>query len=154
MRRMLAALGGTLLLLTTIWSVAAAQEAEDHAAVGTWLMDDGGIAVIHAGGTFSAIDPDGGIAFGAWTPIDDGTVALTFTFQAPPEAGGGPATARAAVDVSDDGMSSMVSATIEVATPDGGSSGQMGPIEIGGTRLIAEAPGEPVGPFPPEMPAE
>jgi hypothetical protein len=127
-----------------------------HPAVGTWVMDDGGVALIHADGTFSSTGADGGVVFGAWTPTGKREVAITFTFLAPAEAGvpGGHATARATARLSTGGTTIDVVATIEVPTPDGGTTGQLGPIESRGTRLIPEPPGEPVGPWPSAPPSE
>lgn len=123
----------------------------DHPLVGAWVMDDGGVALIHADGTYSAADSAGGVAFGVWTPTGPREAAITFTFPATAEAGvpGVHATARANARLSGGGAAIDVVATIELPTSDGGTTGQLGPIESHGTRLIAEPPDEPVAPFSP-----
>lgn len=147
----IAAVLAVLLVVPLIGSAAAAQDdlLADHPAVGTWLLDDGGVAVIHADGTYSASDLDGGVVFGAWAPIGPREVAITY--PAPMEAAirGGRVIVRATARLAGGGMRTDVIATIETLLPDGGSTGELGPIETSGTRLLAEAPGEPVGPYPP-----
>lgn len=128
----------------------------EHPAVGAWLMDDSGTALLHADGTFSSFNPSGEPVFGVWAPGDDGTVNITFAIPNTAEDGTfvGRTIVRVDSTLSDDGMTTMVSATVELPTTDGGTTGQLGPILLTGTKLAVEAPGEPVGPYPPDMPTE
>ncbi len=149
MRRMLAALGVTLLLATGLASVALAQDAGDHPAVGAWALEDGGVAIVGADGSFIASNPDGSAGLGVWEPAGDDSVNITFFVETPVEEGGAAVNVlvRSTATVSADGDSTTVVSTVELPTPDGGTTGQLGPIELTGTRMSVEAPGEPIGPF-------
>lgn len=154
MRRIPFTLAALVAMTLALAPAASAQEGmsatADHPVVGAWIMEDGGTAVFHGDGTFLGIDPEGGVAAGVWAPTGERSVDLTFRIG--PSVDGTPAglvTARTAVEVSEDGMTSMIDATIEMPTPDGGTTGQLGPIEFTGARVVVEPQGEPVGPFPP-----
>jgi hypothetical protein len=126
-----------------------------HSLVGAWLLDSDpapdnvlSLSVFHADGTYTEFDPeDGSAGAGAWVSTGDNTAILTIVFLEAADDGSaaGQATVRATIEVAADGQSFTASYTLEFIDPDGTSTGEYGPVDATATRIVAEAPGEPVG---------
>lgn len=130
----------------------AQDDASEHPIVGTWFIGDGGMAIFHGDGTFLSYDPDGLRGLGAWEPSGEQTADLTFGIQAGQYEGlSGLAIVRSSFEVGEDGLHVTGTSTIDVATPEGDSTGELGPMEVAGTRMVVEPMGEPVGPLPTEL---
>ena len=159
---------GLLLAITAITPVLAQEDATGHPLVGAWTVADAGspeappaLAIYHADGTavYAAAD---GVAMGSWSATGDTTADLTLLFpQSDPTMGPtGVATARASIDIAEDSESFVGTYTFEFPAEGGGTTGEIGPGEVIGTRIATEPMGEPVAPFdgaspaPGEMPAE
>jgi len=133
-----------------------AQEIEmaDHPARGSWTVaSDPGDAEYSP--RLAILSADGGAFFvsgyettgvGAWEPTSDTGANVTFTVVTD-----GPAqiVIRASIEVAPDGQSFTGSFTNEAIFDPvgGGTSGEIGPGTLAGTRLAAEAPGTPVMTF-------
>jgi ABC-type transport system substrate-binding protein len=143
-----------VLLLTLIagGSVLTAQNSapadySDHPLVGPWDLDTDTLdpenppswAVFSADGTYVQVDVDGA-AMGAWEPTGDTTANLTLPFVD----GGDKETIRGNVEVTPDGQTLTITATIEFVDASGQSSGEIGPLTAEGTRMVVEGPGTPV----------
>ena len=125
-----------------------------HPAVGSWLVSsDPGDAeysprlmTLAADGTAMFVSGETTTAVGAWQPTGDTSAAASFTLVT-----NGPAyiVIRAAIDLAPDGQSFTGTFTLEAVfdPAGGGTSGEIGPGTIDGTRLVAEAPGTPVASF-------
>jgi hypothetical protein len=129
-----------------------AQDADaDHPAVGTWADPAGGayLLLLPDGGAIGS-DPYGGVVFGNWQASGERTADLTVRGpdKTPGAAPGATVLARAVIEVAEDGATAAVTATLEQLTPDGGSSGQYGPLMVSVQRLGVEPMGEPIGPLP------
>jgi hypothetical protein len=135
-----------------------AEPAAPHPVVGSWLLDSDqddpdnapSLSVFHADGAYTEHDPgDGSTGAGVWAATGASTAILTIVFVEAADDGSaaGQATVRAEVAVADDGQSFVASYTLEFTDPDGASTGQYGPGTATATRIVAEAPGEPVGTF-------
>lgn len=109
------------------------------------------VAVFHPDGTYYESDADGSDGAGAWQMTGPTTAILTIVFHGTDEKGGYVAriVVRATVTLDASGNSFTAPYTIEFITPDGKSTGQLGPVTATATRIMAEAPGTPVGPLPP-----
>lgn len=109
------------------------------------------VAVFHPDGTYYESDADGSDGAGAWQMTGPNTAILTIVFHSTDQKGNyaGEAKVRAAVTLDASGNSFTAPYTIELISPDGKSSGQLGPVTATGKRIVAEAPGTPVGPVPP-----
>jgi hypothetical protein len=156
-------LGGTILGGAHL---ATAQEEDPaaHPAIGTWMaasepqdivtnvrtisLAPGGIASVISTG--AGEDPIASL--GAWEATSDTSVALTFTMVT-----NGPAyiVIRASLDFAADGASFTGTYTMEAIfdPAGGGTSGEIGPGTLSGTRLVAEAPGTPGSSFEDFFPA-
>ena len=125
-----------------------------HPAIGSWLVtSDPGDAeysprlmTLAADGTAMFVSGEKTTAIGAWEPTEDASAAASFTLVT-----NGPAyiVIRAALDIAPDGQSLTGTFTLEAVfdPAGGGTSGEIGPGTIDGTRLDAEAPGTPVASF-------
>ena len=126
-----------------------------HPIVGSWMLDSDpapdnvlSLSVFHADGTYTEFDPeDGSTGAGAWASTGDNTAILTIVFLDADDDGSaaGQATVRATIEVAADGQTFTASYTLEFTDPNGTSTGEFGPADATGTRIVAEAPGEPVG---------
>lgn len=163
MRRITMLLSAVMLLGTIVMAggrfvVAQPVSASDHPAVGSWLVesdpDMGALSmrtlVVSAGGTalaISSVAPNGSTGAGVWAPTGDSTAVLTFTLVT-----NGPAyiVLRASIDIAADGQSFTGTFTDEAIfdpTSPEGTSGEIGPGRLTGTRLTVQAPGTPVASF-------
>jgi len=131
----------------------------DSPAVGAWELridgDDPANAptelIIHADGTYIQALP-GMVGIGSWEATGPNTGALTFVqYGAFDDTGSiGHDTVRATFEVAPDGQTMTAAFTIDITSPDGTSTGQMGPGTGTGTRIAVEemAPVAPLGPPP------
>ena len=140
------------------------QDASVHPAIGTWIVESEPEDIVtniraisfEPGGTSSVISTGSGedplAALGAWEPTGDTSVALTFTLVT-----NGPAyiIVRATLDFASDGSTFTGSYTMEMVfdPAGGGTSGEIGPGTLAGTRLVAEVPGTPATSFEDFFPA-
>lgn len=136
---------------------AVAQEnATTHPIVGAWLLtvdvydetDPPVLAVYHADHTYtnSTVGRAGGV--GVWEPIDENSVATNVVFHSVDEDGNPVLTRiRTETTVDESGDAYTSNYTREVITPDGTSSGQLGPGTVTAERLTVETRGEPAGPM-------
>ena len=134
----------------TVAAPAAAQDEgmADHPVVGAWDVlvpgDDtpGGITVFSNDGTLIDIDVPPGA--GVWAPTGESTADVLIR--------SGDVVVRAAVEVAEDGQSFSGSFTIEappaIAEAAGMPAGEVGPVEVSGTRINVEPMGDPVAPMP------
>lgn len=126
----------------------------DHPATGSWLVDSNPgdteyaprLMTLSADGSALFVSGHQTTAIGAWEPTGDTTAILTFTVAVN---GPGYIVFRASVDAAPDGASFTGTFTDEIVfDPEhDGTSGEIGPGTIDGTRLSAEAPGTPVDTF-------
>ena len=135
---------------------ATAQDAglADHPAAGSWLVEsDPGdseyaprLMILSADGTALFLSSRQTAAVGAWEPTGETTATLTFTVAVN---GPGYIVVRASVEAAPDGASFTGTFTDEVVfDPEhDGTSGEIGPGTLEGTRLSPEAPGTPVDSF-------
>lgn len=126
----------------------------EHPARGSWnVTTDPGDAeysprlmILSADGGALFVSGYGTTGIGAWEPTGETSAAVTFTMVT-----NGPAqiVVRASIEVAPDGQAFTGTFTNEfVFDPaGGGSSGEIGPGTISGTRLVAEAPGTPTQTF-------
>lgn len=129
-----------------------------HPLVGAWELqtqvnnpsNPPSVAVFHPDGTYYESDADGSDGAGTWQPTGPNTANLTIIFHGTDEKGNYVAKikVRAAVTVDASGNSFTAPYTLEFISPDGKSTGQLGPVTATGTRIMAEAPGTPVGTVP------
>ena len=131
--------------------------AADSPVVGAWELrvdgDDPANApaemIFHADGTYMQAIP-GMVGVGSWVPTGPNTGALTFVqYGAFDDTGSmGHDTVRATFEVAPDGQTLTAAFTIDVTSPDGTSTGQMGPGTGTATRIVVEemAPAAPTGP--------
>ncbi|MBA2470495.1 MAG: hypothetical protein H0V37_13910 [Chloroflexia bacterium] len=134
----------------------AAQEASpaDHPARGAWTVtsDPGDtefsprLAILSADGSALFVSGYQTTGVGTWEPTGDTTAVVTFIVVTD-----GPAqiVIRASLEIAPDGASFTGTFTNEfVFDPaGGGTSGEIGPGTLDGTRLMAEAPGTPTMSF-------
>ena len=126
---------------TTVPSDAAT---EVHPIVGTWMHtevgdpdDEGFTGAFLSDGVYIEVDT-GNVSIGVWEATGPDTVAMTF--NATNEDGS--YTVRASITVDGDNLSADY--TIEIHGEDA-PSGQYGPGQVTGTRVVAEPTGTPVG---------
>jgi len=126
----------------------------EHLARGSWnVTSDPGDAEYSP--RLVILSADGGAIFvsgyentgiGAWEPTSETTASVTFTVVTD-----GPAqiVIRANIEVSPDGQAFTGTFTNEILfdPAGGGTSGEIGPGTLSGTRLSAEAPGTPTQTF-------
>jgi hypothetical protein len=149
----------TVVVLGTVFAggrLVTAQESEtaSHPAVGSWLVETDPadadyyprMITLSADGSALFISGHQTTAVGAWTPASDTTADLTFT-----QVTDGPAyiKIRAGIEIAPDGQSLTGTFTFEAVfdPAGGGTSGEIGPGTITGTRMVAEAPGTPTSSF-------
>jgi hypothetical protein len=149
---------GTIVMASGRVVVAQPDGARDHPAVGSWLVESdpdlGALSVrtlvVSADGTalaISSVAPNGSMGAGVWAPTGNATAALTVTLVTD-----GPAfiVLRASIDIAADGQSFTGTFTDEAIfdpTSPSGTSGELGPGRLTGTRLTVQAPGTPVASF-------
>jgi len=135
---------------------AGAQEVNpgDHPANGSWnVTSDPGdteysprLAILSADGRAIFVSGEKLTGIGAWEPTSETTAAVTFVVVTD-----GPAqiVIRVSVEVAADGQAFNGTFTNEFAfdPAGGGTSDEIGPGTISGTRLAAEAPGTPAMSF-------
>lgn len=129
-------------------------EMDNHPAVGSWIitsdLDDAEyfprLVILSGEGAAFFVSGSQTMGVGAWEPMDETTAAVSFTVvtNGPPQI-----VIRAGFEVAPDGQSSTGTFTTEAIFDPvgGGSSGEIGPGTLDGTRLVAEAPGTPSMPF-------
>lgn len=129
-------------------------EVANHPAIGSWIVtsdpDDAEyfprLVILSGDGTSIFVSGSQTMGVGAWEPMDETTAAVSFTVVT-----NGPAqiVIRAGFEVAPDGQSFTGTSTTEAVFDPvgGGSSGEIGPGTLHGTRLVAEAPGTPSMPF-------
>jgi hypothetical protein len=133
-----------------------------HPLVGAWMLDTDvadpknppSLAIFSSDGTYQEADADGSIGYGVWVPTGDQTANVTIVFNHQ-EKGSFAGTTKVRASVTLDGSQTSFTApyTIELTSPDGTSSGELGPATARGVRIEAEAMGTPVGPIPAMGPA-
>ena len=145
---------GTLLLGGGRFAVAQEESLADHLAVGSWAVEsdpgDAGFSLtsvtLAADGTALYISPNADVGVGVWAPSGETTASLTFR-----AATNGPAyiLIRVGIEVPPDGVTFTGTFTAEMIfdPAGGGTSGQIGPGSVTGTRMLAEAPGTPTSSF-------
>jgi hypothetical protein len=125
---------------------------EDHLLVGTWIADTDltdpanpqETFIFTADGAFISVET-GDAALGTWAATGASTAILTLAeFEVDEEGNALAITIRATIEVGADGNSFTADYTLEVTGPDGTSTGEAGPAQASGSRLVAEAPGTPV----------
>ncbi len=136
------------------FAVAGGAESAASPVIGSWLvMSDPGDAdysprlmTLSADGTAMFVSGENVTASGAWQGTGDAAANVAFTVVT-----NGPAhiVIRAAIDVDPDGQSFSGTFTLEAVfdPAGGGTSGEIGPGTIEGTRLVAEGRGTPVASF-------
>jgi len=134
--------------------VAQDPEVADHPAKGSWTVEsDPGdtefsprLMILSADGGAIFVSGEKLTGIGAWAPTDATSAAVSFTVVT-----NGPAqiVIRASIEVAPDGQSFTGTFTNEAVfdPAGGGTSGEIGPGTISGTRLVPEAPGTPTSSF-------
>ena len=151
-------LRGTLVMAGGRFAAAQAISASDHPAVGSWLVESDPdmealsvrTLVVSADGTalaISSVAPNGSTGAGVWSPTGDSIAVLTFTLVT-----NCPAyiVLRASIETAADGLSFSGTFTNEAIfdpTSPEGTSGEIGPGRLTGTRMTVQAPGTPVASF-------
>lgn len=125
-----------------------------HSAVGSWSVEsDPGDAeytprlmILAADGSALFVSGHQTTGIGSWQPMNDTTAMLTFAVTTD-----GPAyiLIRAKIELAADGTSFTGVFTVEAVfdPASGGTSGELGPGTLDGTRISAEAPGTPAASF-------
>lgn len=155
MRRIIVLLSAVIMVGTTLVGGRALVAAQDmdstgHPLVGTWtLVSDAGelpdVIIFADDGSVIDVESSGTVQLGVWEPTGETTATLTVTSYDEDEGGG---TIRASFEVAPDGQSFTAAYTFELFDPATGEGmGEYGPGTATGTRLVAEAPGTPVGSF-------
>ena len=147
-------LSGAVLIGGGRFTAAQDPDPADHPAAGAWSVESEPGDAEYSPRLVSLSD-DGSALFvsgyattgvGRWEPTGETTAILTFTVVTD-----GPAQAviRAEIEIAPDGASFTGTFTNEfIFDPvGGGTSGEIGPGTIEGTRLLAEAPGTPTMSF-------
>lgn len=136
--------------------LSAAQDpvSDQHSAVGSWSVESDlpdaeytpRLVTLAADGSAIFVSGRQTTGIGAWQPIDDTTAMLTFAITTD-----GPAyiLIRAQIELAADGTSFTGIFTMEAVfdPAGGGTSGEIGPGKLDGTRISAEAPGTPAASF-------
>ncbi len=169
MRRMSVTCGVVWLALIAIAAMGSATLAQDaspaamagHPLIGAWIVDNNTrddrspANVVTFGAEGNVLDSNpGGTGAGSWeaTGPSSATVTLVSYYLADESGAISSTIIRADVVLSDDGQSFTSTYTLEVIEPDGTSSGQLGPVDAAGTRLVAQPMGSPVAPLPVQAP--
>jgi hypothetical protein len=156
------AIGG-LLVSSVAMSTSAAERhrprTTSESLVGTWILDVNtddtqdppALLTVEAGGTLRLTDCCNGVGAGVWqrprSDVGDATATLLLPWY-DEDGFVGWNTIRAFVRLSADGDSIAADYTMDIPNRDGTTSGQLGPVHASGTRMITEAPGEPIGQVP------
>lgn len=126
----------------------------DHPARGAWTTEtqpgdaeySPRLVTLSADGSALFVSGYQTMGIGSWAPSGDTTAIVTFTVVT-----NGPAqiVIRASIEIAPDGDSFTGTFTNEIMfdPAGGGTSGEIGPGTIEGTRLVAEAPGTPTMSF-------
>jgi hypothetical protein len=133
----------------------ASETPDEHPVIGSWAAAPPtfGFILFGADGSVIGTDPNGGTIFGTWQSTGDRTADFTVRGLATPgQPASGIEIARASIEVAADGTTATVTATVELPTPDGGTTGQLGPVVADLARMAVEPMGSPVAPFPNAMP--
>jgi hypothetical protein len=160
MRRISALLFSAVILLATPLigggRFASAQETDstEHSARGSWnVTTDPGdaeysprLVILSADGGAIFVSGYGTTGIGAWEPTGETSATVTFTMVTN---GSAQIVVRASIEVAPDGQAFTGTFTNEVVfdPAGGGTSGEIGPGTISGTRLMAETPGTPTQTF-------
>jgi hypothetical protein len=147
-----------MLLITVLvgGGLSAARQQGDnlHPAVGTWSVEsDLGDAeytprlmILAADGSALFVSGRQTMGMGVWQPVGDTSAMLTFAVTTD-----GPAyiLIRTTIALAADGTSFTGTFTLEAVfdPAGGGTSGELGPGSLAGTRISAEAPGTPAASF-------
>lgn len=122
----------------------------DHPAIGSWVVHrdpdisnwPNELMILSADGTAFDYGAYQSTGVGVWQPTGANTATVTFTVTSD-----GPAyiVIRASIEVAPDRHSYMGTFTIEAVfdPAHGGTSGEIGPGKVEGTRMMAQAPGTP-----------
>ena len=125
-----------------------------HPVVGTWLLDTDAddpanapeVVIFTGDGGYISVDAEGGTGLGVWEATGEGTAVLTLVSPFGDEEGFfGTFTIRATVEVDAAGEAFTAEYTGEFTDPAGTGTGEYGPSLATATRIVAEAPGTPVG---------
>jgi hypothetical protein len=124
--------------------------------VGTWLLDTNTdvpdnsptLASFSTDGIYTQAEADASVGIGSWQATGPSRAELTF-HQIFTEEGDtfSRTTVRAQIEVAADGQSLTATYTLEFTLPGGMSTGQYGPGNVSGTKLVVEPMGTPVGTF-------
>ena len=133
---------------------AASSATTTHPLVGTWFLDESSanstnardLFILHGDGTYIEANADGSVRLGAWAPTSPTTANLIIVADARGEDGAdiGGQILRLAITLNPDGQTYTAEGTLELRSPDGTLTGQIGPIWGEASRLAVEAPGAPV----------
>lgn len=135
-------------------SAAQGLDGNDHPAVGSWNVESGPgdaeysprLVILTVDGSARFVSGQQTTGVGAWQSMGDTTAVVTFVVTTD-----GPAyiLIRARIDLASDGQSFTGTYTMEVVfdPAGGGTSGEVGPGTLAGTRVSAEAPGTPAASF-------
>lgn len=155
-RTAIAGLGGSFGLALASSTPASAQEnsTEEHALVGTWFLtessdnptDADDLFILHADGAYIEVNASGSVRLGAWEATGPTTANLTIVANSRGDDGAdiGGIILRLAITLNPDGNTYTAEGTIELRSPDGTLSGQLGPVGGAASRLVVEGPGTPV----------
>jgi hypothetical protein len=128
--------------------LAAAQDTDyaGHPLIGTWtLVVDGEapeMVIFSDTGGYVDVESADSVVLGVWEPTGDTTANLTITGYDEELS----YRIRGSIEVAADGQSLTASYTFEPFNPQTGEGmGEYGPGTVTGTRMVAEAPGTPVG---------
>jgi hypothetical protein len=133
-----------------------------HPLVGAWQLDTDvadphnppALAIFSSDGTYQQANADGSDGYGVWTPTGDQTANVTILFNGEEKgAFTGTTTVRASVTLDGSQTSFTAPYTLEFTSPDGKSSGELGPATARGVRIESATMGTPVGPIPAMAPA-
>lgn len=126
----------------------------EHPARGSWsVTSDPGdaeysprLVILSADGGAMFVSGYATTAIGAWEPAGESTADVTFTMVTD---GPGQIVIRVSLEVAPDGQTFTGTFTNEIIfdPAGGGTSGEIGPGTIDGTRLAVEAPGTPTQTF-------
>ena len=139
--------------------IAGAQDTETdavHPLVGTWLLDTDvddpenppEVDIFTADGGAIGVESGGSVTPGVWEATGDNTATVTFMSpDGDEETYFGLFVVRASVEIDESGDAFSGTYTFDIVDPDGNATGEYGPGGVSGTRISAEAPGDPIGTF-------
>jgi hypothetical protein len=127
----------------------------NHPAVGTWIVHrdpeittaGAELLVLHGDGTAVDIGAYQTTSAGGWAPTGPSTATVTLTAEV--EDGPGNIVIRASITVAPDGKSFSGTFTSDITfdPAHNGTSGEIGPGKVMGSRMPVQAPGTPVMSF-------